>query len=169
MEKGKFYLFKITGWKEPIGGIIESIGLKWLLIKHIVGDYTLDGYTLIQRKYIRNYIYDDEVLFTEKVLLAKGVMDTNIPYNIPLDTQTDPFIWLKEHNITARFNPKNASICYVGKVEKMTIRFFQFISLNSKGCWDVSIYKHTYANTKTIDLDCDYINSLLIYNAKMQK
>lgn len=166
MEKGKFYLFKIKGWEAPIGGVVELIGLEWILIKHIVADYTLDGYSLIQKKYISSYIYDDNVQFTEKVLVAKGIMDLCTSYNIPLDTQTAPFIWLKECDITAQFNPKDDSICYVGKVGEMTKRFFQLISMDTKGHWDTFFYKYTYANMRTIDIDSDYVNSLLIYSKK---
>lgn len=166
MEKGKFYLFKMMGWKTPIGGVVELIGAEWILIKHIVVDYALDGYSLLQKKYIKSYIQDDSVLFTEQVLLAKGIMDIRIPYDIPLNTQTAPFTWLKEHSITVQFNPKDSSICYVGKVGNMTQRFFELISMDPKGCWDTYFYKYTYATMRVIDIDCDYVNSLFIYNQK---
>lgn len=169
MDKGKFYLFEMKGWESPIAGVVESVGLEWILIKHIVGDYALDGYSLIQKKYIKTYIHDEDVSFTEGILIAKGIMDLCCPYSIPLDTQTDPFTWLKEQDAVVQFNPKDDTICYIGKVGDMTKRFFQLISMDPRGHWDTFFYKYTYATIKSIDIDPDYVNSLLIYNEKMQK
>lgn len=169
MEKGSFYIFKLKGWKEPICGIIENIGSEWILIKHIVSDYTFDGYSLIQTKYIKDQLHDDETVFTEKVLLAKGIMDISVPYDIPLDTPTAPFEWFKKQGVTTQFNPKDETICYVGKVTEFKRKYFQFISLSPKGCWDPDFYKCTFAKIRTINIDSDYVNSLLIYNEKYKK
>lgn len=169
MKKGEFYSFNMKGWKEPICGVIEYIGSEWILTKHIVSDYIFDGYSLIQRKYIKDQLCDNVTIFTEKVLLAKGIMDINIPYNIPLDSQIAPFEWLREHGITAEFSPKNEDICYVGKVTVFSKKYFQFISLSPRGCWDSDIYECTFANIRAISIDTDYTNSLLIYNEKFEK
>ncbi|MDD3037134.1 hypothetical protein [Bacteroides sp.] len=169
MEKGKFYSFKMKGWKEPICGVIERIGSEWILIKHIVVDYVFDGYSLIQRKYIKDIIRNNNNIFTEKVLIAKGVMDINVPYDISLNTQTTPFEWLQEHDITAEFYTKDRYICYIGKVIKITKKYFHYTSIDTKGCWDNDIYECTFANIRAISIDTDYTNSLLIYNEKFEK
>lgn len=166
MEKGKFYLFEIRGWKEPIYGIVEIIGTEWILIKNIINDYTFDGYSLIQHRNIKNHIRSEDELFTEQVLKAKGILDIMGP-NIPLNTKLEPFKWLEEQNITILLSPKDESICYVGKIKKNMKTFFQFISMNTKGHWDTYIYKYKFPDIRLISINTDYVNSLLIYNEQL--
>ncbi|WP_291530701.1 hypothetical protein [Bacteroides sp. UBA939] len=164
MERNKFYSFKLKGWHTSVDGVIELIGSEWILVKRITVDYTLDGYSLIQRKYIESNQCDDETSFTEKVLLAKGIMDIPNFYNISLETQTDPFTWLKERNVVVQFNPKDDSICYVGRIGDMSKKFFQIMSMDTRGGWDTVSYKYTYAKIVAIDIDSDYVNSLITYS-----
>ncbi|MCD7972580.1 MAG: hypothetical protein LUG18_07910 [Candidatus Azobacteroides sp.] len=50
--KGQFYSFKIRGRKEKEKGILIEEGKEWILIKSLFTDYVIDGFKIINKKYV---------------------------------------------------------------------------------------------------------------------
>lgn len=168
MEKERFYQFTIKGWEGPVYGVIVSIGVEWTLVKKIVGDFAYDGYALIHNKFIKRCIQDEKVIFKEKVLRAKGIMDLLIPV-VPLGSQTEPLIWFNEQKLTVQINPKDESVCYVGEIISIMKTFFRLSPMNPRGYWESYEYRFSFGEIVMISIDTDYVNSLLIYNMKKKE
>ncbi len=169
MENCKLYLFLIKSWDDHVYGIVENVSEEWVLVKRIINDYLFDGYTLIRKKYIKDVIRNSDVTFKEDVLIAKGYMDIKKSPNISINNVLDPLVWLKESQTIFMLSPKDESICFLGKIEKILSDYFNIKALDSKGQWAKKLYRYRFNNIRTIDFETDYINSLLAYNLRNAK
>lgn len=168
MEKGKFYEFKIKGWEDTINGIIEAISQEWVLVKWIISDYIFDGYAVIRKKYIKKCIQNENIIFQEGVLRAKGIMDIPVS-NIPIDSNTSPFNWFCENKSVIVIYPIDESICDVGYITKVLKRVFYFKNMDHKGIWDTIEDNCLISDVVMISIGSDYVNSLLNYNMKQKE
>ena len=164
LKKYLLYKFHIKNWEEPIYGVIENSNDEWILIKRIINDYLHDGYTLIRRKYIKNISRDENTVFKEKVLDAKGEIGGTIDMSI--DTIYTPLQWLMEQKKTFMISSKDENIGYVGYIVKLLKISFYLKSLDSNGVWREKSFLYEIHKIRTIDFEIDYINSLLAYNLK---
>lgn len=164
MEVNKFYTFYIKGWNEPLHGIVVAFGIEWVLIKRIISDFLFDGYTLVRRKYVKKVIRNEDVIFKEKVLASKGYMNMiDIP-DFSLDDSNTPLILLNTLGKTLMFSPQDESLCYIGRLYRVSKCMIYFNAMDARGNWENRPYKCLLNKIRTIDYDNDYIESLLLYN-----
>lgn len=163
MDNKKVYTINIKNWEEPIVGIIEYSSRKWIVIKKITNDYIFDGHSLIQRRHVKSCKRTKHNKFAEKVLAAKGVMDMEAP-QIPIENSLAPFKWLYNQKKVAEFWIVEESTSFVGKLSEVRTILFRWIALSSHGEWLTDIYTLKIKDVVFIDIDTDYILSLLIYN-----
>ena len=76
--KNNLYSFKIKGFVNKSRGIFLQVGEDWLLIKSLFADYILDGYQLLNKKYILSINQSEGDIFTQKVLTANGKIQSQI-------------------------------------------------------------------------------------------
>lgn len=169
MKTNFLYEFHIKGWKEPSFGIVIDFSEEWILVKRIINDYLYDGFSLIRRKYVKKVVRDENVIFIEKVLKAKGYFSNSEIYNIPLNTLESPLQWLLDTKKVFMINPKKESIGYVGYIIEISNNSFDIKIMDIQGGWIEKNFLLRMFNVRTIDFDTDYINSLLIYQEKMNK
>ena len=168
MEKGKLYSFEIKGWKEPICGIVEAFSVDWILIKWIINDFLFDGYSVIQRRHIKKCFQDENLLFKESVLRAKGVMDIPTP-EIPIDSKSAPLKWFCDNMNIVLVSPIDESVCDVGKITKVLNRVFYLKTMDGEGKWDNVYDNCLLSEIVSFSIDTDYVKSLLIYSLKFEK
>jgi hypothetical protein len=70
INKGVFYSFKIKDRKRLESGILLVEGEDWGTDQQYFFDYIVDGYMLINKKYITSIHRTEKRMFTEKVLKA---------------------------------------------------------------------------------------------------
>lgn len=102
INKGVFYSFKIKDRKRLESGILLVEGEDWVLLSSIFSDYIVDGYILINKKYITSIHRTEKEIFTEKVLKASNKTDI-VPYiDIPHLSTDSLFKWLEDKHIVFR-------------------------------------------------------------------
>lgn len=163
MENKRLYTINIKSRKEPIVGIVEYSSLKWIVIKKITNDYIFDGFSLIQRCHVKSCKRTKDNKFTEKVLAANGIMDIITP-QIPIENRLAPFKWLYSQQEVAEFWIVVEDTSFVGKVNEVKTIILHYTILNSCGKWLTDIYTLKIRDIVFIDINTDYILSLLTYN-----
>ena len=88
-DLGLFYSIKIKKRKEKEYGVLIQEGKDWMLIKALFSDFILDGYKIINKKYIVSLEQTEDDLFVERVLKSNGKID-----NIQLDKCLLCFVYL---------------------------------------------------------------------------
>lgn len=63
--------------------------------------------------------------------------------------------------------PRDESISYVGYIVKICNKSFFLKPMDPKGVWEDYKYLFRILSIRVIDFDSDYINSLLIYQEKI--
>jgi len=163
IEQNKLYTFKVKNRKEREQGIIVANGDEWLLIKHIFADYIVDGYMLLNKKYIEELNRTKEDEFIENVLRASNKIGVVQTIDIPLSTNL-LLKWLEENQKVFQIQNSDETMCWIGKILSSTDKSIFLTPLSPKGIWQSSYYTFRKANIRMISFDSDYITSLLNYN-----
>lgn len=166
LEKGLFYTFLIEKRDEIESGIFISESDDWFFIKSLYTDYWINGYKLINKKFVSRIKRDEEEIFSEAVLMANKA--TDLPhYSIPLETN-NLFEYLREKQIVIEVSGKDDSIIFLGKVEKHLLKSFRLKMLDPKAKWLNLTKLFMKDSVRYIGFDTNYINSLVNYSNIMK-
>ena len=164
MEIGKLYSITLRNSNENYKGIIQNIGKEWILLYRLFTDYMMDGYVLLKKEYIHEFIRDDAICFTEEVLKAKGIAFIQPNNDIPLNDTYTLFEWLSNKRIVFMFSLKEDNIGYVGMISKILSKSFYLQVFDVDGHWWDKKLIYRIGTVRRIDFNTDYIESLLAYN-----
>lgn len=166
MNNNKVYKMKMQNWQEQFKCVVLVEGAEWTLV-HNLFDYSIDGYAILQNKFIKNRLHSEKEDFSEKVLMANNkLVDCNL--HIPLTTNK-LFEYLKENKIVFQISFKDDSYVYIGKIEKLLQHSFHFKTMSTLGIWDKTIELIRFNSVRIIEFNTDYINSLVTYNQTMEE
>lgn len=163
-EKGLFYSIKIKGRKEKEFGILLDESEQWIYISSLYSDYMIDGYKVINKKYVISMERSDGDVFTEKVLRANNRIISDFP-KIPLETNM-LFSYLEKNQVAFDISTDKEDSIFVGKVQKRLEKSFYLKPLGTKGEWMNELYLFRMGTIRIISFDTDYIKSLLAFNEK---
>lgn len=161
-EKGLFYSIKIKGREEKEFGILIDESEQWIYISSLYSDYIMDGYKIINKKYIISIERSERDIFTEKVLKANNRMSPD-SLKIPLETNK-LFSYLEKNQIVFDISTNREDSIYVGKVQKILPKSFYLKPLGTKGEWMNELYLFRMTTIRIISFDTDYVKSLLVFN-----
>lgn len=167
METFKLYTISIKGFKDNIKGIVLKDSEEWVMLKGLFTDYMLDGIYFINKKYILLANRGKNEIFTEEVLKASGKWNFIYDENIPLSTDL-LFPWLKDTQQVFQFFQRDDLACYIGKIQRLLQKTFYLKYINPEGIWEEEMLFHI-SPIKCIEIDTDYVSSLLAYNGKNKK
>ncbi|NDV69683.1 hypothetical protein [Dysgonomonas sp. 25] len=162
MEKKYVIKIIVRDCSYPVYGIIIEEGSDWILLKSL-NDYFVDGFVLINKKYIKKIEHTDDEIFIEKVLSANNKLNFQLRTDIPLNTQ-DLFSYIFIKNITFQISFKDDSFSYIGNIKSYLEKSFYLRRINSRGIWLDENLRIRIDFIRKIEFDTDYINSLLVYN-----
>lgn len=160
--KGLFYSIKIKDRKRSETGILIAEGEDWILIKSLFIDYIMDGYKLINKRYIVSINRDEEDIFTEKVLRVNNRVDYDTR-KIPLETKS-LFKYLEKEQTVFDISTTSEDSIYIGKIQKLLVHSFYLKLLGTKGKWLDGSELFRMKSIRVISFDTDYIKSLLNFN-----
>lgn len=165
MENGNVYSINIRGWKSKISCIKIKEGKDWILIQNL-NDYMIDGLSLINKKYVKDTLRNENELLVEDVLKANDKIHSDIIVAMPLETPS-LFDYLYQMRIIFQLGLKDDSYSYVGQIQKITNKSFYLKRMNAKGLWinDPIILRKDFI--RTIELNTDYLISLSRYNKSL--
>ncbi len=163
MKKNKVYSFELNEREEEISGMVLSIGKSWVLLAYNPVDYVLDGFIFINKKFIDSVHRGSSEKFIEKVIEAKGgINTTGLPnYNLD-DSKILEKQFAKEKKVI-QYDFEDYSICYIGKVDELVDYKSVVIGLNPKAKWTKSS-KIDFSAIATISIENDYLKSLIALN-----
>lgn len=162
MNKGNFFSFKIRDRKHKEQGIFIADGEDWIFIRHLFTDYMIDGYMLLNKKYIQSVNRDEDDIFIENVLKVNNKLWISQDMDIPLSTNL-LLDWFYENSSVFQIDSKNGRMCWVGKILDSTEKSIFLTHLTPKGIWKSSYYTFRKNSIRTISFDTDYINSITTY------
>lgn len=161
-DLGLFYSIKIKKRKEKEYGVLIQEGKDWLLIKALFSDFILDGYKIINKKYIVSLEQTEDDLFVERVLKSNGKID-NIQLDIPLETLS-LFQYLAANKYVIQLSLNKENISYIGLVADILPKSIYLNPLGKKGEWLNYDLLFRVDFIRIIEFNTDYINSLVTYS-----
>lgn len=159
--KGLYYSFKMKYRKEREQGIVIEEGKEWIIIKYMFSDYIVDGFMLLNKRYIELIERTENEIFFEKVLKANNKLDIK-SLDIPLSTN-ELLKWLKDTQTLFQIDPKDESVCYIGHIIDILDKSIRFKAISAKGEWLDGYDLYRINSLMMISFDTDYINSLITY------
>lgn len=166
LEKDKLHSFKIKDRKLEESGLLIDEGEDWYLIRYLLTDYMVDGYMLLNKKYVDKISRDENVIFTEKVLIANQKTSYKLKTTIPLATDT-LFEYLYNKQIVFQIDNKDVNACWIGKILTLTDKSIFLTPISPIAEWETAYYTFRKNNIRLITFDSDYINSLVKYNKSL--
>jgi hypothetical protein len=166
MKKNHLYTILLNGWTEQKQGFFLKENEEWLLIKSLFSDYIMDGETIIHKKHIASIERGNNERFTEAVLITNNKFNKDNNVHI-IPNSFDLLEELNKSKIVFQLSLKDETICYVGRITEIKNKTFFMEIITPKGIWlkkQISIRKDLI---RTIDINTDYINSLLCYSHKV--
>ena len=159
------FTFQYSDCEEIYSGYIVDFTDNWVLLKYNVVDYVVDGYIILNSKFIIDYKRDDKQKFTQKILDLKGHKPTPKEI-IPLTDLTTIFKYISDKFGLFQFDMRTHKTCWLGKVKKITGNDMKIDYLNPRALWSTTMPTYKLGNIRTIQFDTDYINSLLLVAKK---
>jgi hypothetical protein len=157
--------FEFTSGTVIYTGYVIDYSEDWTLLKHCLFDYLVDGYILLNNKYITEFKRGNEERFKEKVLDLKG-QRPKPKERIDLQDTGTILKYLSDKYGIFQFNQRTNETCWLGKVKKIKGTELKIDYLNPKGIWSSSMPTYRLGNIRTIEFDTDYINSLKLVAKK---
>ena len=164
MEKylGQLISIKFEDKKLISRGFLIDYSSDWILLKSNPVDYVIDGYVILRNKNIKSVSRDEDNIFTEKVILLKGLKIDNKNI-IPLSDLTSILTFLNDKYEVFQLATKREKAVYLGKLieiseEELTIDF-----LETRGDFGGEM-SFNPTKIRVIEFDTDYINSLKLVN-----
>lgn len=169
MEKNKFYKFEIKDWsiQNEILGILIQEASDWILIRPLLVNYMLDGLMFVNRKYITSISRGYNEILSENILKSNGQLNFVPDLEIEL-TNEFIFKYLFEEQIMIEVQLRDDSIAYFGCIKKICPKSFYLKLMDSKGHWLDYSYLFRYETIRSIEINSNYINSLLAYNKSLE-
>jgi hypothetical protein len=163
LMKNSMYSFKIKGFINQPRGIFLQEGEDWLLIKSLFTDYMLNGYQLLNKKYIVSISQSKDDIFTEKVLVANR--KSNIQVTDFALSMSALFEYLLKQNIVFSIQTNKSDRINIGCIDKLNDKSIFVTPINPEGIWEEKRY-YTFRKEfiRIIEFDTDYINSLVNYS-----
>jgi len=157
---GKVISLHFSDRKHSVCGQVVSVGEDWILMKQIVGDYTLDGFMVVRHRNIKHFERGENEMFKEKVLRLKGVAD--LPdHPIKLDGLRSILAQITERFGMFEIQTKRESACYLGRLVSFGEKRFTIEFLDTSGRWEGQM-KFTSDKIRIIRFETDYAISLLL-------
>lgn len=159
------FTFQYTDCEDIYTGYVIDFSDNWLLMKLITSDYVVDGYIILNRKYIKEYKREERQKFTQKIIDLKGEKPTSKDI-IPLTDLKTIVTFLSDKYGLFQFDMRTHKTCWLGKVKKITGNDMKIDYLNPRAIWSTTMPTYKLGNIRTIQFDTDYINSLLLVAKK---
>jgi len=154
--------FKISRYHEIIKGIYISESNDWYYIQNNIVDYVLDGYKILNKKFIREIKEVREDCFDWKVLNIKYKSYHN---QMPINDYLTTFSYLQKENKLIGLGLESEKFILVGKIKTINNKSFAFDKIGTN-TQHLEVETIRYDNIRFISIDTDYLNSLELYIAQ---
>lgn len=158
--KDKLVEIKIRGYEYFIGVFI-SYGKEWVIIRNISGDYIIDGFKMINRKFIVSInLINSEPL---KTIIELKHLNFVYDLNYDLNNTVSLISGIKKNADLIFLLLKKEDLAFVGFVEEVYQKSLILRDLTSKGMMSGFVKNYKFDEIRIIEIKTDYLNSLEIY------
>lgn len=147
---------KISRRPDLVYGVFVKDFDNWLLIEENIVDYVLDGFSIINKKYIKSVLEAfKKDSFESKVFINKIVLES---YNKYLSID-DIIMFLNNSKKAIGIELESSSYTLVGKINKLNDDFLILDMYSSKGKF-LEETKIKFSTIRKINFDTDYLKSI---------
>jgi len=151
----KVETYKIKGWKETETGLLIAENKKWILVKHIPGDYVVDGYKLYRKKFVKKRTSKSAEKNIRQVLKLKKVK-AKMPKKFKFK-----FRLLERNYGLFEFQDHIQSELFYGKISKIKNRKLTIDMIGPDGKIEKNYdFKFPLRNIRSITFKTDYFESI---------
>jgi hypothetical protein len=158
--KDRLIELKLRGY-EPFIGVFLNFGEEWIIIRNISGDYIIDGFKLINRKYILNIQLVEE----EPIRTITDIKHSGFQYKLGLnlDSTTALLQSLLNEKTLLLITLYDENAAYVGLIDTVNQKSLILHDLSSRGEFTNYNVGYKYQSIRVIEIKTDYLNSLDLY------
>jgi hypothetical protein len=157
--------FQYSNEQVPYKGYIIDFSKDWLLMKLIVGDYALDGYVILNMRFIVDYKRGDKERFTQKIADLKGGKPKASEL-MPLTDIKTILLHLTDKYGVFQFDMRTSQTCWLGKVRTIRGNNLKIDYLTPRAKWRTTMPVFKIGSIRTVQFETDYINSLMLASGK---
>lgn len=153
---------RLKGKTERYTGVIKIIDNEWLLLEYNPVDFLIDGFILINRRYILDIKRTENEIFVEEVIRTKASKQIEQRRTLNLSSDVALFKELSRRYNAIQIELEDETIVYIGKITKVSTKSFRMRRISPKAKWlDEESYK--FKSVRVVQVESDYVLSLLIY------
>ncbi len=162
--------FKVKGWSKHVTAVIISENENWILARHVISDYIIDGYVLYKKKYVRNRVCGPYESLLMDIFKLRNV-STKIPKGFQFGKTSELLTWVEDKYGISMFQDGDDSSISIAKITKMKKKKFKIDLIKSDGTLKEDYdYGFSFKKVRLIIFDSNYYNSMaLLYKNKVSK
>ncbi|TPG37734.1 hypothetical protein [Flavobacterium pectinovorum] len=162
----KLVEIKIRGYEYFIGVFI-NYGKEWVIIRNISGDYIIDGFKIINRKFIVSI----SLINSEPLKTIVKLKHLNFVYKLDYDLNNTVSLIrdIKKNGDLIFVLLANEDMAFVGFVDEIHQKSLNLRDLTSKGEMSGFVKNYKFDKIRIIETKTDYLDSLEIYLKYTQK
>lgn len=159
MVKYRVEKFKLIDWEDAITGLIIAENKDWILTKAISADYVVDGYNLINKRYIEERLREKHEKQVERVLKLKGIT-IDVPQAFKFGDTVTLLSWVENKYEFFAFQDDIETESFYGKVNRFEEDMLTIDFINANGIEKKNWHHFDIEKIRIICFDSDYFNSI---------
>lgn len=154
---------KLSRLNNKLTGVKLIDNESWIVLNDNPGDYILDGYRFVNKKFIKQ---EKKLLpnnIKDKILILKFQYDmVKQLETIPTNSYKSLFSYLKEKSVLVEISLDKDECILVGKIVNVFEKSFEIEKISTKATI-LGIENLKFSIVRSVGLKTDYLNSLELY------
>ncbi len=158
-SKLKIETFAIKDWNDPVSGVILEENKDWILLNEIPTDYEVDGFAILNKKFITERISKK---FEKKNALVLSLKKYSKPkVKIKLSSLKSILKAIEKKYEIFQFQDQLENSVEIGVLDEIENDALHLIYLKANGKFDKKYtYEYDVNDIRKINFDTNYLNSL---------
>lgn len=144
--------------KASFQGILINLSDDWCYLNYIPVDYVVDGYVLINQRYIVSVESDKDDAFTENIVRLKGITSKQSPL-LAIENNEKLLSDLQNKIEIIKIELKDHHKAYIGRIHLVREHSLRVHLFSPAATW-LQVETFLFKEIRAIYFDDDYINSL---------
>jgi hypothetical protein len=159
---GKVESLTIENWDENQTGLIVDENENWLLVKHIAGDYVIDGYRIYRKDYIAHRENGDNEKKIERVFRLRNIR-ANIPEGFIFSDPEGLLRWCQEVFGLFEFQDDTQDELFYGRINSIEESILIIDFIDASGITEKEYdFEFDLDAIRAISFSSDYFESIRV-------
>ena len=152
---------QLADFENYVAGLWLAENDDWILMRHLPGDYAVDGYVLVAKAHIVARGVDQKRHQIARVLKLKGITAA-VPEGFTFGSLVDMLRWIEQRYKLFQIQDEEDT-CFCGQLRDHDETHYRLNSLSPRAKLDLDYdVWFAFADLLTVEFDTDYLNSLLL-------